>query len=261
MAKEKKEKKDKVTKEVTTVAVKKSTANTNVPAELMQVANNFFNVDFSAMNATIDNLANRGKISAIEKHEANKIIDTWNDNVVNKLKLEERNIKDFLSRISGSVNSGIPNCIENQMFIDEIEALVDYAGLQDQYEEMCDTVDEYNAALAILNNIPSLDDDIDTTEGELIYMRRDHEYAVTVAQKNLQKIGNKLARQNAAMVAAFNADPNVRKIIAQLKKRATSMAKMSATCCDKAQLAKINITIDDDAVRNTLKELVELTKF
>lgn len=259
MAKKETKKETKKTKEATAVAVKK--ADANVPAELMQVANNFFNVDFSAMNSTIDSLANRGKLSTIEKHEANKIIDTWNDNVVNKLKLEERNIRDFLSRISGSMNSGIPSCIDNQQFIDEIEMLVEYAGLQDKYDEMCATVDEYNTALAIKNNIPSIDDDIDTTEGELIYMRRDYEYEVTVAQKNLQKVGNKLARQNAAIVAALNADPNVRKIIAQLKKRAANMAKMSTMCCDKAQLAKINITIDDDNVRNTLKELVELTKF
>lgn len=226
-----------------------------------QVINSFFNVDFEAVNKTIDALATRASLTETEKQEANKIIDSWNDNVIEKLRLEENKIRDFLVKINGSAHAGIPHCIEHQIYIDEIEALVDYAKIRHLYDEMCLTVDERTTAIAAKNNIPDIDDDINTTQGEYIHMMRDHEYAVTVAAKNVQKLDNKLARQNAEIVAALNADANVRSIITQLKKRVNGMTKMRTACTDKAQLAKINITIDDPNVRQSLKDLIALTKF
>lgn len=238
----------------------KTTALTTV-VDNTQVANQFFNIDFAAMNTVIDKLANRGSLSKVEKKEANDIIDTWNHNVVDKLNIESNNIQQFIGAITGTTSTGIPALIQNQEFISELEMLIDYAGLQDEYNEMCDTVDEYMVADAERRNLPTIDNDIDTTAGQLIMMQRDYDYRLAQLNANVRKIGNKLTRQNIAMTSALMANSDVKTLITQLKKRVNNMKKMKTSCTDKAQLAKINITIDDAAVRDTLKELIELTKF
>ena len=55
------------------------------------------------------------------------------------------------------------------------------------------------------------------------------------------------------------ANPDIKTLINKLKRRQSNMKRMATTCTDKAQLAKINITIDDPSVRDSLKELIELT--
>lgn len=162
------------------------------------VMNQFFNIDFSAMNKVIDNLANRNSLSKVEKKEANAIIDTWNENVINKLNIEEEHIANFVAAITGtSAMDGIPALIKTQDFIPELEALIAAAGLDKEYVDMCDTVTEYTMAESTYRNIPTLtDDDLDTTQGEKILMQRDHEYAVAKARAEVTKLGNKLMRQN-----------------------------------------------------------------
>lgn len=225
------------------------------------VMDQFFNIDFSAMNTIIDNLANRNSLSKVEKKEANAIIDTWNENVINKLNLEEDHIANFVAAITGtSAINGIPALIKTQDFIPELETLIAAAGLDKEYADMCDTVTEYTMAESTYRNIPkSTDDDLDTTQGEKILMQRDHEYAVAKARAEVTKLGNKLIRQNNDMTSKLMANPDIKKLVTKLKRRQSGMKRMATTCTDKAQLAKINITIDDPSVRDSLKELIALT--
>jgi hypothetical protein len=215
------------------------------------------------MNTTIDKLANHGgnTLSKVEKKEANKIIDTWNENVVDKLRIEEARIREFVKAISGDTSSyGIPSLITNQLYIDELEQLIDYAGANDIYERLCDAINDEAVCKAAKNNATSLDDDIDTTRGEYIKMARDREYQMAVLESDLRKAGNKVLRINLELVTCLNSNPDVKKLITALKKKASAMVKMKTECCDMAQLAKINITIDDQAMRDTLRELIALTK-
>ena len=246
-------------KETKTTSTAIATATPKTDYEM--VMNQFFNIDFSAMNKVIDNLANRNSLSKVEKKEANAIIDTWNENVINKLNIEEEHIANFVAAITGaSAMDGIPALIKTQDFIPELEALIAAAGLDKEYVDMCDTVTEYTMAESTYRNIPNLtDDDLDTTQGEKILMQRDHEYAVAKARAEVTKLGNKLMRQNNDMTSKLMANPDIKTLINKLKRRQSNMKRMATTCTDKAQLAKINITIDDPSVRDSLKELIELT--
>lgn len=245
----------KETKKTTAIA----TATPKTDYEM--VMDQFFNIDFSAMNKIIDNLANRNSLSKVEKKEANAIIDTWNENVINKLNLEEKHIANFVAAITGtSAMNGIPALIKTQDFIQELETLIAAAGLDKEYADMCDTVAEYTMAESTYRNIPKLtDDDLNTTQGEKILMQRDHEYAVAKARAEVTKLGNKLIRQNNDMTSKLMANPDIKTLVTKLKRRQSSMKRMATTCTDKAQLAKINITIDDPSVRDSLKELIALT--
>ena len=245
----------KETKKTTAIA----TATPKTDYEM--VMDQFFNIDFSAMNKIIDNLANRNSLSKVEKKEANTIIDTWNENVINKLNLEEEHIANFVAAITGtSAMDGIPALIKTQDFIPELETLIAAAGLNKEYADMCDTVTEYTMAESTCRNIPKLtDDDLNTTQGEKILMQRDHEYAVAKARAEVTKLGNKLIRQNNDITSKLMANPDIKTLITKLKRRQSSMKRMATTCTDQAQLAKINITIDDPSVRDSLKELIALT--
>lgn len=245
----------KETKKTTAIA----TATPKTDYEM--VMNQFFNIDFSAMNTVIDKLATKNSLNKVEKTEANAIIDTWNENVINKLNIEEARIANFVAAITGtSAMDGIPALIKTQDFIPELETLIAAAGLNKEYADMCDTVTEYTMAESTCRNIPKLtDDDLNTTQGEKILMQRDHEYAVAKARAEVTKLGNKLIRQNNDITSKLMANPDIKTLITKLKRRQSSMKRMATTCTDKAQLAKINITIDDPSVRDSLKELIELT--
>lgn len=243
------------------MAKKTTTTALATTTDCTDVANQFFNIDFDAMNTVIDKLANRNQLSKIEKKEANKIIDTWNENVVDKLNIESGRIDRFISAITGTIRSGIPALIQNQEFITELEMLISFAGLDDEYAAMCDTVNDYMIAEAARRNIPPVDEDLNTTAGQRILLQRDYDYKMAETTAEVNKIGNQLIRQNLEITSALMANADVKNLINQLKKRSTSMMKMKTTCTDKAQMAKINITIDDTGVRDTLKELIELTKF
>ena len=234
---------------------------TNTSAQL-GVINDFFNIDFAAMNATIDKLANNtSALSEVEKKEANKIIDTWNNNVVDKLSAEEVKIKEFVKAVSGDTSSyGIPALISNQLYIDELEQLIEYAGANDIYDRLCEAINNESVHKAAKNNFTALDDDIDTTKGEYIKMLRDREYQMAALEADIRKASNKVLRTNLELVNCLNSNPDIKKVITALKKKASAMIKMKTECCDMAQLAKINITINDQAMRDTLRELIALTK-
>jgi hypothetical protein len=208
----------------------------------------------------LDECINEEKIILIEENDGSRYYD-YLYNVVDKLRIEESRIREFVKAVSGDTsNNGIPSLIANQLYIDELEQLIDYAGANDIYEKLCDAIHDEAACKATKNNAASLDDDIDTTRGEYIKMVRDREYQMAILESDLRKASNKVLRINLELVNCLNANPDVKKLITALKKKASAMVKMKTECCNMAQLAKINITIDDTAMRDTLRELIALTK-
>lgn len=253
--------KKKTNAETTSTDTTTTTAVTTAADATQMVVNQFFNIDFAAMNGIIDSLANRGELSKIEKREANEIIDTWNANVVHKLDMEVDNIRGFLDGLTSKNSDGVAKFIRSQTFVPEIEMLVELTGAQDEYEALKELIEEYDNAMLERRTITEPVEDIDTTKGEYIVARREYEYALTAVNAKIRNIGNNILKGNIALTQKFLASDDVKRIINQLQRKANKMTKMRTECCDKAQLAKINITIDDANIRASLKSLIELTKF
>ena len=238
-------------KELTTVAQSQ---------DQLATINAFFgDIDFSKLNDTIVKLSKHGELSKIEKKSAMDVIDSWNENVIDKLRIEKNKIDSFVANIHGSNGNGISNLINSQEYIDELEMVIAYIDAQAQYDELVDVMDEYAVAQGMTQNVQDIVVDVNTTKEEEIIMAKDRTLEKIKANAELTRIGNKIARLNSEIIKLIAANKEMQALIRGLKKKARGMDKLRVDCTDKAQMAKINVTIDDVDVRAALQELIEFS--
>ena len=227
--------------------------------------NQFFgNIDFEKLSAAIVNLANHNSLTEIEKTSALEIIDSWQENVIDKLRLESDKIDRFLSCMQATntsryFNNTLAGCINEQTFIDEIEFLIDKVNMRDTYEQLIDALSEYTIADANAKTQTQVVIDVNTTVEDEILQRKDLEIERIKNDAAITKIGNKIAKLTREILTAINSDKEIIANFRTLKKQATALKKASTVCVDKAQLAKINVTIDDPNTRESLAELINFT--
>lgn len=226
--------------------------------------NEFFgNIDFDKLSASIQTLANRQtNLSCIEKKSAGEVIDEWNKNVLEKIRVEENNITMFLSALAPTgyhVCSGISSLINAQMFIPELEFIIDKLDMRQQYEELEDVMTQYNAAEALLGNTQSIVKDVTTTVEDEILQAKDIELERIKKQAAVTKLGNKIAKLNIEIITAINADKDIIKSLKLLRRKSTDLKKAELKCSDVASLAKINVTIDDANIRDTLRDIINFS--
>ena len=227
--------------------------------------NQFFgNIDFEKLNTAVTALANRTNLTEVEKTSALEIIDTWQENVIDKLKLESDRIKDFLKCIGAQSNTSyrsntLANCIINQEYIDEIEFLVDKTNMNKTYNKLLEAIDEYTIANANIETAQQIVIDVNTTVEDEIIQRKDIELENIRNQAAVTKIGNKIAKLTREILTAINSDKDIVASLRMLKRQETVLTNAATTCVDKAQIAKINVTIDDPKVRESLTDLINFT--
>lgn len=237
-----------------------SVTSTQTPSGI----NGFFgNIDFNKLSASIQALADRKtNLSCIEKKSASEIIDEWNRNVLDKIRAEEGNIEMFLNAImpsQGQNFTGVSSLIQSQAFIPELEFLIDKANVRDKYEELEDIMYEYDAAKAAAANRQAVVHDTATTVESEIIQRKDIELENIRKTAAITKIGNKIAKLNSEITAAIGSDKEIVKSLRLLKRKCAEMKKAELKCSDVAQLAKINVTIDDADIRDTLREIINFS--
>lgn len=226
------------------------------PANLTEF---FGNIDFAKLNASIAALANRGELTKVEKKSALEIIDSWNKNVIEKINIEKSKLDDFLSAIQPGYKYGgkqISSLITEQLYIDELEYLVDKVGMTQVYEELQDAIDEYNCTVTMQKSKQNIVIDLDTTVEQEILQRADVEKENIKLNAAVTRAGNKVAKLDAKIIDAINADKDILKGLRTLKKKSAMMRTAAVECTDMAELAKINVTIDDANVRDALKDLI-----
>lgn len=232
----------------------------NNTATLPSNLSDFFgNIDFAKLNASISALANHGSLTKVEKKSAMEIITTWNQNVIEKIRIEMDKINDFLSAIQPGQRYGgkqISSLITEQLYIDELEFLIDKVGITSAYDALQDAIDEYNCALAMQKTKQNMVIDLDTTAEQQILQKADIDKESIKLNAAVTRAGNKVAKLDAQIIDAINADKDILKGLRALKKKASLMRTAAVECTDMAELAKINVTIDDANVRDALTDLI-----
>ena len=228
-------------------------------SQMANLSDFFGNIDFQKLNASITSLANRGELSKTEKKSAMEIINTWNKNVIEKINIEKSKIDEFLAAIQPSQNyygKPISSLITEQLYIDELEFLIDKVGMRQVYEELQDAIDEYNCALAMQKTKQGIVIDLDTTAEQEVLQKAELDKENIKLNAAVTRSGNKVAKLDAKIIDAINADKDILKGLRALKKKSALMRTAAVECTDMAELAKINVTIDDANVREALKDLV-----
>lgn len=228
-----------------------------------QVANNigdfFGDIDFSKLNQTITKLASHN-LSDTEKTSAIEIIDSWNENVVQRINVEVRKIDNFINCVQPSASCrGISALIYDGDYSTELEFIMNKIGMMDTYEELIDAIDDYDIANQNMKNVQTVVVDVDTTAADEVMQSKDIEIERIKKSAAVRKAGNRIAKLNEKISNAINSDKDLLKAIRALKKKSNAMRKASIECTDKANLAKINVTIDDASTRDALSELINFT--
>ena len=237
-----------------TTAVAKTTEKA-LPSEVSKIVGIFDPIDFEKLNSSISKLAASNKtLSADEKNFAIGIIDEWDKSIINAIdeKIQEgRNIEHTLNP-----NMSYYNEMEDEM----LEALSKQLGAKTSklFKAYLDAKD---ALFVIERSAPEGDQirNLDETAEE--YLDRQAKFSAESAKYQL-KLAK--ARKNVDW-ALYNLKkelqvmPEVQEILKRIKTFTRKQSSFKKACEEKSRLAKINITISDDSVREALKELINFT--
>lgn len=214
--------------------------------------NIFGDIDFSTLNKTITALGNgSGDLSDKEKELAVEAVNTWQESVINRLKDKEDEANCYIDFLNVNYNRFAPW----QMDQYSVEMLIEAAGLQDMYQEYLDKMDEYT-------NLPQPERpviDTSTTLMEQMKARTDYDLEYQVWLTKRQKIEREAYNIMRKLKIELNKLPEIQELLLRMKKYKRNVSKFKNQCIEKSQLAKINVSISSEEVRNSLRDLLNFS--
>lgn len=214
--------------------------------------NIFGDIDFSTLNKTIIALGNSSKqLGEKEKEFAIEAINTWEYSIIERLRDKEQEANIYIEFLD--INS---RCFAPfELSKENIELLIEAVGLQDLYQEYLDKMREYESLSCPEEPVI----DLSTTLMEQMKARTDYELQRKVWDTTKTKLNREAYNIMRKIKVEMNNKPEVQELLARLKKYKRNVSKFRNECVEKSQLAKINVTISSDEVRESLKELLNFS--
>ena len=216
-------------------------------------------VNFDQLNHVIEKLGqSRQNLSQEDKKFALDAIQTWEESVIKKLEYKSKEAENLLKCFEINTNynmitSNGKEMSENETFLQIIEAI-------DAKAEF----DEYMTAVRVAythkNSRPIQDtDDLNTTIEKSI--ENAAAYQAAYSKHDVIDASNTAKVRKAAAVLSqkFATDERVQELVTRLRRFKSNVDKFSIECTEKSQLAKLNVTINDDNVRDAIQELLDFT--
>lgn len=219
------------------------------------IPNLFSDIDFDGLNNVIDNMANvSGALSDDDKDFARNLISEWNDTVI--IRLNDKN-----SEAQGFVRFFEPNnqdlYLNHLAFEDFAYDVADKTNTIPQYEAVVKAQEELELFKSTKPESVTTDPDLPLTED--IKRRQQYEADYAIYQLRMDKLKRQLSLAITKWKREMGKEKVIKDLLTQSRKMANGTAKMRDAATSKAQLAKLNITISDQATREALKELVEFS--
>jgi hypothetical protein len=225
-----------------------------------QIGMLFNNIDFSGLNSAIAEMANSNKdMVPEEKQMAISIVKEWEKGVISRLNQHEADLKAFLGYFNS--NSGSYNAYSRGAygsFDASDEALLEIAA-------KTGTVKELEASLAARDALaefketrpeaPERDPDQSYREKTLA----ERQYDLELAKYNIDegKLTRKAALADKAWRKAVMQNEDFKALVKKINAYTRSVTRYTQECKDKGQLAKLNITIGSEAMRQSLRSLLD----
>jgi hypothetical protein len=252
------------------VIIEETTAETTAEAATEQTTSVavifpsiFKDIDFSTLNATIDVLGKHGvDLDKEEKSAASKIVDEWNHNVITRLHNrvnEMNNVVNFFNVKRLAQNYRYNGYYYNSLGEAELTALAASTGTTDLYEQVLKVTNEVERFRDEGPVVPNLDDK-SLTALTRMKLKNDYEYAKAKFDIDFVKLDRKLNAAWKAFLTELNTKDQVKQILAKATKYLRNVNTLTSECEAKATLAKLNIQINSEAVRDSLRELMDFTK-
>lgn len=227
------------------------TTKKNLPAAVTNIAGIFDPINFEQLNKAISKLASsKATLSPEEKKFAIDLIDDWDTSVITAIddKISEGN------QILYSFNPNYHNCELDEEILSNLTKQLGskYTNMYKKYATA------KNELFDLQQNAPKYDQDrdLDETAGEYIDRRTSEEAEFAKYDLKLAKARKKVDWALYELKKTLNETPEVQEIIKRIKTFQKKSKSFKTACNDKSRLAKINVTISDENIREALKEII-----
>lgn len=215
----------------------------------------FKDIDFSSLNKTITALGSSSKqLDEKEKKTAVEAIKAWEESVIERIKEKKYEATQFLNTLNIESNTMCSYGTQDE----EFETLVNAVGLQALYEDYLHKVDAIEMHKTETPEYPEIDE-LNTTLKDQLTARKDYELALTIYNKEHDKLKRDAYNAMRKLKVELNTDERVQELVKRLKKYEKNTSTFINQCKEKSQLAKISVSITSESVRNSLKELLNFS--
>lgn len=209
-------------------------------------------IDFAPLNNAIESIAEHsGNLQPDEKKEAKEIVNQWENVVIAELNKQASNTRSFLYFIERTGSSEL-----------ELE------DIGQSLAERTNTMLEFKELMEAKKNLKKLQQrrpEQPHNDLELTYVQRAEKeaaYKVEMAKYDVQesKLGRSVKVKERAWKDLVAENENIIAMVKQARKYLNSVEEYKSDCSNKSQMAKLNIAISSEGVRNSLKELLQFAK-
>lgn len=219
---------------------------------MLKNSKDFFAVDFSDLADTINSLANCAqRLSPEEKQTAISAVREWERVIKNQLTVKRREAARIVDALMNPDACNLTNS--------EFEAIATNIHIEPLYEAYIKEVNAVNEITQQIADINARYDGItrDTDEGATAMADRDVEVFTASAERQKHAIKRNAARR--ALVKSIVSDKSIQATLADARAFVDNVTRYENEAILKAQNIRVNIAIDDDRVKEALKELLNFT--
>lgn len=216
----------------------------------------FKDVDFKGLSGAIETMAQNNKeLAPEEKQMAIQIIDSWQSNVVERLNDHSNDMNGFIALFEvGNYNYhyGVTTFPE-----ETLEAIAQKTGTLTLYQAWKAADAVYEEESLKLKDLERPVPDLETTYQEQLDAQKNYELEEAKLRIRIGKLRHTAERAEGEWKRTVKQDPGIKGLLAKAKSYTRNLNKYTRECESKGQLAKLNISISSEAIRNSLKELLE----
>jgi len=226
------------------------------PTPLLILVNSIVKtVDFTTLNAAIDNIGNvSGNLNSDEKAGAVQIIETWNSQVIQALwsrKYEMENLVHFF---------------DNNSFGERYEDTLEQIG--PDLAQRTGTTSEFLVYTATMDALTkhrhtrpgSLDIDEDTPKVKRMKLEQLYDLELLKYQMDERRLLRRLREADSAWKKLLREHADVQALLKAVNKQVKGIKGLTDECTAKAQVAKLNVVIGDLSVRQSIRDMLNFAK-
>jgi len=213
----------------------------------------FVDMDFDTLNGAIEQLGTfSGKLTDKEKELAVNILTDWEKNVIDKVSVKKRELKDVISFVKGGYLYDTEFTFKISTKLAEVSNTEDLFNI---YIENKQKLIEFEQEIPVkpLHN-PSL------TEFENDEIYRDYVFELTKSNATIKLFKYNMTLSHRQWFNKMKKSQEVITITGEMDAYLVKLTKYNTECKDKSQLAKVNISIANEDVRNSIKEIINFSK-
>lgn len=217
---------------------------------------NYFKVNFGVLNDAINKLGDRSTELTVENKQLGlEIIEGWQKTVIEQLNTKEKEVKDFLDTFDLGTSS-------IYLSDEELDTLATHTGLILEYSTYADAWErntELKRELEDITNKYKIVSESKSTEANVKELKGQYYTELYYCKSQLADADKECKKAATELIKALRKHPEVKAFIKKGGEFLSQVKDVKKAAVDKANKARINITIDNAAVRDALFDLVEFS--